>query len=98
MIETWLACIIIIEVLLTLFCVWGILHEDTLVRFEHRTYRKIRKSIRNLYRFLRAVRRRRLFNKAKRCRRKSRSLTLTASALERRLGCSDRYQRTDRTA
>lgn len=32
--ETWLAIIILIEVLITLFILWGFMHEDKFILFE----------------------------------------------------------------
>ncbi len=44
--ETFVAIIILCEVLLTLFGVWGFLHEQTLVALEHNIVRLIRRRIR----------------------------------------------------
>ena len=36
MIETWLSIVILFEVLITLFIIWGFMHEDKFILFEDR--------------------------------------------------------------
>lgn len=42
-----LAIVIAFELALTVFVIWGILHEDRLIRFEHRVYAKIKERIKS---------------------------------------------------
>lgn len=53
--ETWLAVVILCEVLCTLFILWGFMHEDKLIQFEDNIIFFFKYKIRKLKKFFKAV-------------------------------------------
>lgn len=45
MLETWLSIIILFEVLITLFILWGFMHEGKFIEFEDRVIYTIKRKI-----------------------------------------------------
>lgn len=43
MLENWLSVVIFLEVLFTLFIVWGFMHEDKFIAFEDKIIAKVKK-------------------------------------------------------
>ena len=48
--DTALSIIILCEFLVTLFVIWGFLHEQSFVRFEQKLYRKLKQTVKALMR------------------------------------------------
>lgn len=53
--ETWLAVVILCEVLCTLLILWGFMHEDKLIQFEDNIIFFFKYKIRKLKKFFKAV-------------------------------------------
>ena len=53
--ETWLAVVILCEVLCTLFILWGFMHEDKLIQFEDNVIFYFKYKIRKLKKLCKAV-------------------------------------------
>ena len=53
--ETWLALVIFAELVMMLFIIWGFMHEDLFIKFEHNAWIKIKRFVRKSVRFIKAV-------------------------------------------